>query len=161
MLCALLAAMQHFLIVIKFFHFFHNCHWITEVLSVLYPLTIHDSWRRFWQFFKCSFVKIVFDAWIICDSEKTMTYPESSERLFLGLDLSTQQVSSCSSSKVFISVVFWHVIKNNYCCMRHTPLEKMGQSKNLYWNAIGTTEILGKKMFKNWCHMLGYNGSSG
>ena len=34
----------------------------------------------------------IFDS--LFDSEETMTYPESSERLFLGLDLSTQQVSS-------------------------------------------------------------------
>ena len=41
-----------------------------------------------------------------------------------------------------------------------TQLEKMGQSKNLYSNAIGTIEIFEKKKFKIWCHMLGCNDST-
>ena len=40
------------------------------------------------------------------------------------------------------------------------PVRKNGPiKKKLYWNAIGTTEIVGKKKFKIWCHMLGYNDS--
>ena len=39
------------------------------------------------------------------------------------------------------------------------PVRKNGPIKKLYRNAIGTTEIVGKKKFKIWCHMLGYNDS--
>ena len=46
-------------------------------------------------------------------------------------------------------------------CSVH-PVRKNGPiKKKLYWNIIGTTEIVGKKKFKIWCHMLGYNDSSG
>ena len=46
-------------------------------------------------------------------------------------------------------------------CCQH-PVRKNGSiKKKLYWNAIGTIEIFGKKKFKIWCHMLGYNDSWG
>ena len=38
---------------------------------------------------------------------------------------------------------------------RYTPLEKIGQSNFFYSNAIGTTDIFGKKKFMIWCHLLG------
>ena len=42
---------------------------------------------------------------------------------------------------------------------RSHPVRKNGPIRKLYCNAIGTTEIVGKKKFKIWCHIVGYNDS--